>query len=194
MANVLQVTTVWSGFTGAPGYTNLFFRESGLISTAVDNAVAAVQAFWEDIQAWEGNDVTWTIDSQVKSFDEATGALQAIYSPSASPTPVVGDMNDLGPIPAGVCIAWGTSGINRGRPVRGRTFIVPLGYLAWEGDGTPAASAMTAIRNAATDLRNDSGSELVVWSRPRLGAGGAAFEVNSSNVRDVSAVLRSRRD
>lgn len=194
MGNVLQVTTVWSGFTGAPGFTNLYFRESGLIQTAVDNAVAAVDAFFGDLEPWEGNDVTWTIDAQVKSFDEATGALQAIYSPSSAPAARVGDMNDLGPIPAGVCIAWGTSGINRGRPVRGRTFIVPLGYLTWEGDGTPAASAMTAIRNAATDMRNDSGSELVVWSRPRAGAGGAAFPVTSSNVRDVAAVLRSRRD
>lgn len=192
--SILQVTVLWSGFTGAPGYTNLYFRNSGLVQTAVNNAVDAVFNLLEDVAPYEGNDVTWTISSEVKEVDETTGDLIALHSPSSTPTPVVGAMNDLGPIPAGLCVSWGTNGVHDGRRVRGRTFFVPLGFLAWEGDGTPASGTMTAFRAAATAFKDDSGSEFVIWARPAPGVPGAAYEVVSATVRDRAAILTSRRD
>lgn len=192
--SILQVTVDWSGFTGAPGYTNLYFRNSGLVQTAVNNAVDAVFNLLEDIRPYEGNDVTWTISTEVKEIDETTGDLVALHSPSSTPTPVVGAMNDLGPIPAGICISWGTGGVHDGRPVRGRTFFVPMGYLFWDGNGSPADAALTVIRAAATAFKDDSGSEFVIWARPKTGVPGAAYAVTSATIRDKAAILTSRRD
>lgn len=193
--SIFQGTIQWGGWGGAPGFTNLHWSNEGVYQTAVDNGIAGMQQFVVDIASLLPDVVTLAVSSEVKEINEVTGALIALASPS---TPAAGGSGsagvEVGPAPAGLCIAWGTGGVNRGRVVRGRTFVVPLSPFKYQSDGTLTAAAVTDAAAAATNWRTSSAYESLIWSRPIDGAGGAAFPILSSNVRDKVAVLRSRRD
>lgn len=191
---ILEVTAVWAGFTGAPGYTTFHTTNEGLITTAVDNSVEAARKFFDDLKQQITNFMTVTISTEVKELDAATGELIGLHSPGSAPAPVTGLASALGSGASGGVIGWGTDGVNRGRRVKGRTFIVPMASTAYDTDGTLTSVCLTAMNTAATNYRTSAAYESLVWSRPRLGAGGAAFPITSHQVRDKAAVLRSRRD
>lgn len=191
---ILEVTAVWSGFTGAPGYTTFHTTNAGLITTAVDNSVEAARKFFDDLKQQITTFMTVTISTEVKELDAATGELIGLHSPGSTPAPVIGLASALGSGASGGVIGWGTDGVNRGRRVKGRTFIVPMASTAYDSDGTLTSVCLTALNTAATNYRTSAAYESLVWSRPRLGVGGAAFPITSHQVRDKAAVLRSRRD
>lgn len=192
--SILETTAVWTGLTGLPGYTNFHFTNAGIITTAVDNAVSGTRSFFVDASTTLPNGLTVTVSDEVKELDPATGALIALHTATTAGAPMVMAAGAPGPAPAGACIAWTTSGVNRGRRVRGRTFMVPLAISAYQSDGTLSAAYLSALSTAATNFRTSAAYESLIWSRPRAGAGGAAFPIVSSSVRDQVAVLRSRRD
>lgn len=96
-----------------------------------------------------------------------------------------------------LCVSWRTSvAARRGM---GRTFIGPLGANAQEANGTPAAAALDVVRGAAEQLVSDSltdanGAIVVYGYQSQGGPLRVARDITSSSVRDVFAVLRSRRD
>lgn len=192
--SILQGTITWTGWSGAPGYTVLYTRNAGIITTAIDNTVTALNHMADQLHFLVPNSVTLTASKEVKEIEEATGALVSIHtSPVATPSWVgAGGTNFAAP--TGACISWGTGGVNRGKRVRGRTFIVPLASGYYATDGTLTDAALTPLNALANDWHTSSAYAAVVWSRPRLGAGGAAFDITSHRVADKAAVLRSRRD
>jgi len=200
--SILQTTVVWGGFNGAPGYTNLFTTNAGLITTAVDNSVAGVAALFNALKPLMATQQTFNISNEVKELDEATGDLVAVHSPGSAPGTIVGTMNpNLGPIAVGTCIAWGTGGVHHARRVRGRTFLVPMCATVFQSDGTIVDAHLATINAAATAYRTSSAYETLVWARPvkdkvthAVTRPGAAFPILTSSVRDRGAVLRSRRD
>ena len=195
MVNVLEVTVLWSGFTGQPGYSNFHISAAGIKQTAVDNGVDGVFNLFEDWAPLFPAAMKFDIQTEVKEFDPATGILQALWAPSSSPTQISGSSAyAFGAAPAGICVGWGTNGLNRGRKVRGRTFLVPMASNTFQDDGTLTSSALTTARDGATAYRTSAAYESLIWSRPRAGAGGAAFPIITSAVKDKVAVLRSRRD
>lgn len=195
MVNILEVTVVWTGFTGAPGYTNLHTTAAGLIQTAVDNSVTGVHDFFTALAPNFPAAMKFDVQGEVKEFDPVTGNLAALHAPSSAPTQISGSSAyAFGAAPAGACIAWTTGGLNRFRRVRGRTFLVPLASNVFQDDGTLVAANLTSIRNAATGYRTSGAYESLIWSRPIAHAGGAAFPILTSAVADKVAVLRSRRD
>lgn len=99
-----------------------------------------------------------------------------------------------GGMPPSQCVVVGWRTDSGGRRGKGRTFLGPLGKAGLETNGTPSSAMLTQIRGAATALVDDS-----------AGLGNGAFGVyskedslirdfTSSNVRDIYASLRSRRD
>jgi hypothetical protein len=107
------------------------------------------------------------------------------------------NLSDIGagdPLPPAnaIVVGWGTSQATRS--ARGRTFLGPLAENTLQDNGTPTATALTIIRNGAQALVDHSeaqtGTALVVWSvKEQL-----ARDFVSAHVRNIFAVLRSRRD
>jgi hypothetical protein len=199
MARIARVTINWTGFIGAPGYTNLHFAPAAgpdITQGVVDDAVAKVHTW---IQAWDDalpNTVTVTIDPTVEEIEDSNGELSAFW------TTVPGSANvggGTGPYSAatGAVVNWYTGGIRNGRRVRGRSFMVPLGSNALENNGSLNGTGLGTWRTATGVLiANVDDAKLCVWSRPSAPAAtdGVSYDVTSYTIPDMTAVLRSRRD
>lgn len=187
-----MVQIISSGFPGQPGYTNLALGGADGFSptVGVDGIAAFVSALGQVFPS------TWSakIDTTIKVFNDATGELVRYESATpAQTTPVSGVMGgSYGAGVAGACIAWSTNGINRGRKIRGRSFMVPLGAAAYQNDGSLDAGVIVALQDAANALIVPS-KGLVVWSRPRLKLGGRVGAVVSARIEDKASYLRTRR-
>jgi hypothetical protein len=199
MPEVLRVKSQWTGFSGAPGYTNLHFSEfvsEGYTQAMADGATAKTVAFWDAIKTVLPTVVTITVDPVVDIIQSDTGNLVGEFTTTPGAAKVGLQAGSYAG-PAGACIAWGTTGIRNGRRIRGRTFIVPLGTASYEANGTLLAANLTAIQNAANGLIANTGvTDFTVWSRPSSSTAtdGVAFPATTAVVRDKVAVLRSRRD
>jgi hypothetical protein len=202
MARIIRVTVNWTGFTGGPGYTNLYFERPAGDSwdqDAVNQAVEMVNTFLGAWPVYQPNGVTMAIDPTVTEIDENLGDIHAFWSvtPPAAHTGVSGGSYAAG---SGACVNWGTADVRDGRRVRGRTFMVPLGPAGFSSDGTLDTTALNTFRSAAETLANSgSFARLVVWARPTVVLGeplpdGGAYDVTGASISDKAAQLRSRRD
>lgn len=200
MARIIRVRINWTGFSGGPGYTNLYFEptvESDPITQPiVDAAVTKVQTFLTSWRPYFAPTVFTGVHAQVDEIDEVTGGIEAFWT--ATPTAAAGGTGSTGFSSAsGACISWSTGGVRNGRRVRGRTFMVPLSSNAYDTDGTIHGTPLPIMRTAATTLTDDAnGVRLVVWARPNpaLPITGGAYDIVSATVSDKVAVLTSRRD
>lgn len=191
---ISRVTAVWTGFSGAPGYTSLFFDAFGS-GDEVDLEVGRVRNAFQALAEHLPTGVSIQVQQEVEILDEASGELLGYGLADEQPNAVNGNASGSYSAPTGAIVTWNTDTVARGRRLRGRTFLVPLSGEAYEGDGTLNASALTALNNFGSRMAGDGdGPQHVVWSRPRNGAGGAIGPVVSHRVPDMAAVLRSRRD
>lgn len=190
----MRVTAEWSGFSGAPGYTNFYFDAFGPGDEA-DLEVARVRAFFGAFASFLPTGVNINVQREVAVLDEATGGLLGYGMATTTPTQVGGSAAGSYSMASGAVVTWNTDSLNRGRRIRGRTFLVPLAVGAYDTAGTLSSGFITAAGTAATNLIGDgTGPQLVIWSRPRGGTGGVAGPVTSYRVADRVSVLRSRRD
>lgn len=199
MASLAKVTINWTGFTGAPGYTNLYFRNStpGVINqTVVDNAISKTHTW---IQAWDDalpNTVTLTVDPTVDEINDTNGSLVAFWTGTPGSANVGGSTLTYSAV-SGACVNWYTSTVRNGRRIRGRTFMVPIGSNGMDTNGTLNNTSRTAWITATGVLTAASGdARLVVWGRPSAPAAtdGVSAEVTSFTIPDKVAYLSSRRD
>lgn len=199
MAQIIQAKINWTGFVGAPGYTNLFFRDfsGGTVDQAMaDGAVSKIAAFVTAVKPYLPSNVSLGIDTTFNVLEETTGELQGFLN-GGSNTPNPGTGTGTYSAASGACITWTTTGVRNGRRIRGRTFLVPLVGTAYDSDGTLAPGARTALVNAATALSSPTGAgDLGVWARPTApgATDGIWTVVSASSVRDKVAILTSRRD
>lgn len=199
MAQIGRLKINWTGFIGAPGFTNLYFRDftPGDLDQAMAEGFMAKTDAWLD--AWVPSIpsvVSILVDPTVDVLDEETGALQDFMT-IAPDTTRFGSGAGAFAAPAGACVNWSTNGVRNGRRVRGRTFMVPLVGLATESNGTLATAHLTTLRAATTTFISPTGTgDLGIWSRPTVAdpSGGIWHAVSSFNLPDKIAVLTSRRD
>lgn len=204
MASILRVVTKWEGFNGAPGYTNLFFRDFGVggvdggdpTAEAAQSAVERVRDFWDGIKVVFPNEVRLQIQSDVDLLEDTNGQLQDSFGVDGG-APITGTnaTNFSGPV--GAVINWKTAGIREGRRIRGRTFLVPLAHNCFGEGGSVNAQDAGFLANAAATLAAPGGTpDLGIWARPTAkgASDGKWAPVTSSNVPTLAAVLRSRRD
>jgi len=200
MGNILRIKINWTGFIGSPGYTNLYFEPTvetdPWTQTLVDAAHAKVSAWMTSIKSYMPVNTTLTADSQAAEIDENTGNIQTFHT-IVAPAVQTGTMAGAYTAGTGLCVSWSTGGVRNNRRVRGRTFVVPLGGVAYDSTGTIDNASLTTLRGAANLLHSDAnGVRLVVWARPTglLGIDGGAYDVTSATINDKVAFLSSRRD
>lgn len=204
MVQVAKVVINWTGFAGAPGFTNLYFQEAGggdFSQGAADNATAKVDTWLGSAIALLPSAVTVQVNPSVEVHDEATGNLVTYFQTAAKPVRLGNNVNNYSAA-SGAVINWYTNGIKVGkggkaRRVRGRTFLVPVGGETLSADGTLTNAKADLLRAATGQLVAPAGTGVLgVYSRPTVAApnSGKWFNVSSFTVPDKVAVLRSRRD
>jgi hypothetical protein len=199
MTEMIRVTVNWTGFTGAPGFTNFHFRDftEGPVDQAMaDGSVAKVDAFISNWQSSLPSTVKIQTNAQVSRIEDTTGELKGFFqtTPAAQRT---GTGTGSYSAASGAVFNWYTNGIVRGRRVRGRTFVVPLAGSALGADGTLDDAKVTGLRTVAQTFISATGSgDLGVWSRPSApgATDGSWWAVTSFTLPDKAAILRSRRD
>jgi len=201
MATVYRVRAVWSGFQGAPGYSNFSFMD--LTTDAARNAAGAgVKNFFTSLAGFLSTAWSISVQGEVTEWDMATGQLTGAATMTTVPTAQVGTGTPAAYAGgSGLCVTWKTGLIFNGRRVIGRTFVVPaLG--CYETDGTLTAGAITAANTAATQLIGVSGADFAIWAKtftkPTDGTkpvqiGGNLAPATSYAVKDMASQLRSRR-
>lgn len=199
MAHLARIVINWTGFAGAPGYTNLYFRNStpGIITQlVVDNARQKVDAWLTSALPLLPATVTVGVDNTVGVIDDANGELQGYMTTNAT-APRAGSGTGNYSAASGLVVNWSTGTVRNGRRIRGRMFMVPLAGSALSTNGSLDDANLPGIRAAAEAVRAASGeSRLVVWARPTTpgGTDGGSAEVITSTIPDKVAVLTSRRD
>lgn len=202
--DILRITARWSGFAGAPGYSSFHFTtdggfwDGGLIGdsaqVAADGAADRVSEALSNLRLYLPASATISIESEAVVLDSDSGeqiGFVEVDAPGVSGNPVQDSYSAV----SGAVANWRTNDYRFGRRIRGRTFIVPLSGNSYEEDGTLSGASRSAVSSFADEMVNGGGSAAFgVWSRPRNGAGGVFASVVGSNVPDMAAVLRSRRD
>jgi hypothetical protein len=202
MSGMLKVTTKWTGFSGAPGYTNFYFRDftanNEPTSAQATAAVARVQTFWSNMAAKFPPPVRLAIQGDVQVIEDTDGKLKDIFTVTPPADIVGGSATAEYSSPTGMVIHWRTGGVRNGRRVRGRTFLVPCANNMYQSDGSIAtASLASAVSTAQALADSTTGSpDLGVWARPTApgATDGAWWLVTGVTVPDLAAVLRSRRN
>lgn len=198
MVHIMRVRAVSTGYAGSPGLNTFYFQTPTLADPVTADAttvVARVRAAFMTARAlWPP---AWTLTTQgvVDVFDATTGDL--VDSLTGTGVAVVNGLTGsaFGPLPAAICANIRTLSFIAGRRVQGRAFLSPLAS-GGDADGSPTATQMTLATTLISDLRafGTGGPELIVWHRPKLGAGGQACMAIGELVNDKFATLRSRRD
>lgn len=196
MTTMFKIESVWTGFPGANGYTNLYFETSDPLQDGLDSAVQNVKDLWEDLKGLFPPDVTITVTPTVELIEDIDGELVGFMAATSPPAATTGTLSGTYAAPVGGCINWLTESIQAGRRVRGRTFLVPFGGGAFQADGSLNNTFATAIGAAAESFRTATGPTFGVWARPRTtpSLAGKFCAATSSRVPDKAVVLRSRRD
>jgi len=211
MVSIFRVTTTWSGFNGAPGYTNHFFRNvlPGGAPTEVDDQISAaaghdrVHAFFNTIKQNLPDDVKLTVEPNVDELEDTNGEL--LNSFALEPKAILtGAQAGAYSAATGAVVAFSTGTIHNKRRIRGRTFLIPLAGVAFGLSGRLQPAVVTLNTDAAKALAiGGLNSTFGIWARPvvatdrnpdvepRAGKWGECTGVRSS---DLPAVLRSRRD
>lgn len=196
--DMFRVTARWSGFQGAPGYSNFYFGsgflDGGLLGDEAELLAGRVRDAFDEISTLLPTGVRINIDPEVPIIDSDSGTIQSFNSIDPPPHVAAGARSDYAG-PAGAVVTWRTNDLRNGRRIRGRTFIVPLATQSFESDGTLESDSLTALRAFADTLMGSSlDGDFGVWSRPGAGGGGVFASVVGYSVPDMVAVLRSRRD
>lgn len=199
MGRIIRIRVNWTGFIGSPGYSNFYFEpvpEGDPITQAiVDAAHTKIQTWMIATKAFLPSIATISVDPEVAELDEQTGEIQGFWT-IAAPTVQIGGVAGAYTAGAGLCISWGTQGVRKGRRVRGRTFVVPLGGTVYDTDGTIHSGSLATLRTAATALAGDSnGARMVVYARTpnAIIPDGGAYDIVTASIKDKVAFLSSRR-
>ena len=200
MTAILQATLKWTGFTGAPGYTNFYcISKTNTQPTQADADATAnlLQNFAAYVRTYVPIEAAMQVQSDVIEIEDTNGAMQKIWSVGSRPVQQGQAASAPYSAASGLVVNWRTDGVKRGRRVRGRTFCVPLANSAYQSDGTIASSVLTSLNtNLATLIGGTNTAIHGVWSRPSAkgATDGKWFTTASFNIPDKVAVLRSRRD
>lgn len=192
MPQIREYTSVWSGFTGSPGYTKFRFA-GGTFAPGVGTLSNAVGAFWDAVHFILPAGVGVSTTPAYKTYDADTGALLDQGNDTGAISNWVGTVTGPYSGTSGACLGLDTTTIGGTRRIRGRMFIVPLGGSEYDVNGTLSADAITRLSNAAAGLKSASADTWAVWRQPVLGAGGLGAPITGTHVNDRACILRSRR-
>lgn len=155
--------------------------------------VAALVSAFTAVKNYFPLGMSWTIPGSGDTIDDTTGELTAVWTATGGATVAAAGSGNCA-AGVGACIGWSTGGIVNGRKLRGRTFLVPLTYGAYDGDGTIEATTLGNLRTFANAVQ--ASGPLAVWHRPTSATAtdGNSYGVIANKVNDKVAILTSRRD
>lgn len=189
---ITQYTVGWTGGRIGTGASVFHIGVSSPAGINWANVNTAFGAWYTALRTSVPNDVTWTFPFEVKTIDEATGALTGVAS-IPQRAPIVGTGTDAAWSAAtGRVVKWSTGQVVGGRRLAGHTYIVPCTNNAFnEGsvNGTTIGTDGTAHAALIAALATES-APLVVWSRTH----GAEALVTGGATLARPTSLRSRND
>lgn len=192
--DMIRITARWTGFAGAPGYSNFFFAGGGGLISDAQQVADRVQDGLEYLGIILAGQASIALEPEAAVIDSDTGEITG-YREITPGSPISGAGNGAYAGPVGAVVNWRTSDLRNGRRIRGRTFLVPLSTASFDTDGTLTDTARGQVTSFAGTLAGgDLDSEFGVWSRPIGGSGGVFASATGYSVPDMAAVLRSRRD
>lgn len=203
---IFKVASGWTGTSGGPGLTQLYFEVPGGADPSqsqAQSAVNAVRAFWDEIKAVLPNEIVVTVSPQVDVFDPLDGQLIDSVLAAVAPAGVVGTDAGNYSMASGVKATLQTNEIRNGRRVRGSIYIVPAGASTMTAFGTVAAATRTTINTAGNGIISDltaPGVNWIVWGRPvkdaqgNLTRNGSVNFVQGVDTSEKGCILRGRRD
>lgn len=174
---------------GGPGYSTFHFRHDGIESDLVADLTSAQTALINalgDLASELPNTTTWQTSGTWQDVD----GDREVTTGRATVTGSAGAVAVL-PSASALVLGWRTE--SRSRSGRGRTFLSGFMSAACV-DGTPSGTCLSKARAGA--------AELVAWNAGFANGAwvvysptdGLSRDITGSQVRDVFAVLRSRRD
>lgn len=186
---VNEYRLIWTT-PGGGGQTTLYTQPTGAAQTVTNS----IRTWLISLCAGLSNQVTVAMGSEVRQLNVATGALEEVtgVNPGA---PVPGNVAGQPVADASqVLMRWNTGHIVGGRRLVGRTFIPGLPVASLTGGNLAGASAVDFATKGQALITTLSGSApLVVWHRPKAGAGGEAWAADIATCWTELAVLRRRR-
>lgn len=195
MSTIYKTTTLWTGFTGAPGYTNLYFTAATPGVAEANDCLGALENFWGELVGLLPADVQLNIQPDVPVIEDTTGEQTTIVSTGTPPQPLTGAIDAAYSAISGAFMRWSTGVIRNGRAVRGRSFLVPVSASIYSSTGTILPSQIVVGTTAGQDLVDDTTCELVVYSRPSVKhPEGASSVVAGASLASTVTSLRTRRD
>lgn len=183
MSHIKRVSTLWTGLSGLPGTSTLYFHENG--DTAADQVTAMV-AFWNSLKTYIKSGAVLTVNSVVEVVESDTGLVVGLDDTGAGAAVSGTSAGDRLPPATQALVQWRTGTFFGGRELRGRTFIGALTENE-NASGLPSSTLTSAITSAAGTL---AGVALAVYSPSKH----VWASVSSGQAWGEWAVLRSRRD
>jgi hypothetical protein len=191
VATITQSQWIWTGWSGAPGYTSYYYdtTDPGELST-----ILAAEHTWHTLVASVlPTGVTLTPPANFRQVTDTSGVLVGIVPIGAPGASHVGASSQPYAAPAGLSVNWLTTTPATSRLVVGRSFYVPISSAAYQTDGTLLDSTKAAVQLGATAFVADTGGHLTIWRRPVSGAGGGQAPVVGARINDRVSMLRTRR-
>lgn len=187
MATIREILVDWTTQAGG-GFRNVFYFDS-TVTPAVQRS---------DIATWAtgmagviDTNVSWTVETAGRELDETTGALVGAWTEPTGHTGLGAITGECVPDVAQILCRWATGSVVGGRFLKGRSF-VPGMTVAQMKDGNIVPATVGALSTVCNTFATGA-SNLLVWHRPVLGAGGVAIPSQSGSVWSELAVLRRRR-
>src|SRR3954447_19543393 len=158
MAVIQRIRATWTGFAGAPGYSNFHFSTTDPLAASAAAAAARVRTFFFDCRSYLVAGSTVSIDTAVPFFNEEDGLVFQEVAITA-PSPVSGLAPSQGYSGAtGASVKWSSATYREGHRVYGRTYLVPLAGGALQNNGSLDDTARSVLTTAAAALLTGSPS------------------------------------
>lgn len=190
MPDLARVQTTFSGVTGSPYFSGMYFDATEI---AVQAVVDSVADFWDALAGYMLPEMTWVTGARVLRISDATGEASGVLAATSrdGKGTAAGTAEALPPANQ-VKVRWLTGEFISGRELAGATFIPGLVDTV-NADGLVLAAFRTALAAAAQELLIETaaaGGQMRVFSPTH----GTSADVVTVESRNYFAVLRSRRD
>lgn len=190
MAEMRKITALWTGLSGLPGTTTMYFDASAL---ELGDLLTGLDLFWSRICSGFGTSsqglrtgLTITLESDVPVVESSTGEIVGFQTISELHQYHGNGTAEPLPPATQALIEWQTGSVVAGRRLRGRTFIGGL-TEDHSDNGVPKATWASTLAAEAVTLSAES---MEIFSPTHLVEHGCT----GATVWNQFAVLRSRRD
>ena len=182
-----ELVVAWTGFQGAPGYSVFHAIPEGGVQAHI---ITLLNAFKNNMPS----SVKMTVPGSGRTLDATTGTQIGVWGGETT-TVIQGTDTGKYAAPVGMVINWTTGTLHRGRLIRGRTFIVPMGSVTFDTNGSIVDSYLDTWNGNVNTFVSDVDEQFVIWARPTSAGASDGFRghVTSGRIPDKAAILSSRR-